>query len=117
MFPYRSAILVLIGFIPMTGPTRGSKSAVTPACAIQTAVDAHSKALIAGPPAVLLSRGATVSRHNPWRKRQKSVLQETNLKIFEECDFRYTVVPDRRTTSDFDVVASFHLALCAPLRC
>ena len=113
MFHYRSAVLMLIGFIPVAETSRASQSAESPACAIHASVAGQSKPSIASSPTVFLSRGATLSRYKPWRKRLKSVLQETNLKIFEECDFRFTVIPDRRTTSDFDVVASCHLALRA----
>ncbi len=53
----------------------------------------------------------------PWRRRLKSVLEETDQKIGDECDFGPVVLPSRHARSNPVDLNSRRIPTALPLRC
>jgi hypothetical protein len=108
---------MLITGILLCAPTLGSQNAGAPAARTQTMISERSGAAVDSIIVSRPSRGASCSQFIPWRRRLKTVLEETNEKVVEECDLGPAIAPDRITTSAPVSLASCPLAAPPPLRC
>jgi hypothetical protein len=113
----RLAMLMLITGILLCAPTRGSQSSGAPAGKTLTLITEHTGSSV---DSIIVSRpyrGATCSQFIPWRRRLKTILEETNEKVVEECDLGPAIPPDRFINSAPIQLASCPLATPPPLRC
>jgi hypothetical protein len=113
----RSAISMLFACSLFAAPTFNTHSTETRAERVHPLITAGTEPSIIQPQSPRSCLGATLARFTPWRTRLKSVLQETNPKIDEECSFGSAILPDRFITSATFEPASCRPATRPPLRC
>ncbi len=105
--------LILLCSLPVSGPRqsdglgRDDRGAVTPRADLSIALT----------PLARLPRPSSVAPLAPSRRRLKSILEETNHEIGDECDFGSVASPSQHSPSSSVDLSSRRLPTAPPLRC
>ena len=113
----RSAILMLIASAVLGAPSHGSDVTGDPADRVHSLTTGHSVAMTAWLRSPWQSHGPSLSQFTRWKTRIKSVLEETEQRVVEECDFGPATLCGQFFTSTAVHLLSCPLCTRPPLRC
>ncbi len=118
MSAVNSAAVSLMVLILLCSPTSGSaRQSDTPSRGDHGVVGLRADSSIALTPLARLTRPSSVTPLAPWRRRLKSILEETKHEIGDEFDFGPVASPSQQSPSISGDFNSCRLPTAPPLRC